>query len=303
MHCSAGEPSTSLIQELKPVWPIRWFRPHALTSGHDSLEDDADVSFIQTSESWKKRNQSLDDSPASAPNHRVFVADRFRILELFDNFTRAEPVPCAIDGAIADIAYGCDSSACRLMVLLDSFPPTVVDCRDGKPQVLLQATAAATRLAAYGPDSLFVAHGAGVVRYDISEQGKWVPSWTVKEFSKGDGMNQHARNIVGVDVFENRLVLVDDRAKVEVWELHNGKRCGSWKLPTSTVGACRFIDTRSSLLVLTSDSSQQEQQLGPVVNLLRVDLQGPDLCYKARPGQNHSHPNNATVVVPLNRPF
>lgn len=133
--------------------------------------------------------------------NRTFVADKFRIYEIFLNGSAARPVQCVgLDRQIKDLSIACDATNCTPLVLVDSHDAQVVaggilDCGSGKLQALLQDTVAAEKFtvlpklaAPSGNGSsitqLLVARSGAVVIFSWSMSAlAWMPQWFVGSLS------------------------------------------------------------------------------------------------------------------------
>lgn len=163
---------------------------------------------------------------------KFFLADRFRVFELLEadaGIHAPRHYPCDVNGTISDLAAVCSHDDCWPVVLLDSSPPEVYDCKQGKAWPLLQAPGSPRRLATRGTpggsglDVIFVSEMDQVVQYAKSERRRgFRPEWVVVEDKE---------KVLALDVVDNRLVIFKSNGRVEYQDLDTGTMCGEWSLP------------------------------------------------------------------------
>lgn len=167
---------------------------------------------------------------------KFFMADSFRVFDLKEGLGgdgphKPRPFPCDVNGTIADIAAVCnDKSECWPVVLLETQPPKVYDCRTNETWTLLQGATHANRLATRGNsaqeqglDVLYASEGGQVVQYSRSPRRHgFAPEWVVQE---------HEPEILALDVVDNFLVAFKSNRLVEYQDLDSGLVCGRWQIP------------------------------------------------------------------------
>eukprot|EP00747_Dinoflagellata_sp_TGD_P007908 gnl/TRDRNA2_/TRDRNA2_117547_c0_seq1.p1 gnl/TRDRNA2_/TRDRNA2_117547_c0~~gnl/TRDRNA2_/TRDRNA2_117547_c0_seq1.p1 ORF type:complete len:268 (-),score=30.49 gnl/TRDRNA2_/TRDRNA2_117547_c0_seq1:154-957(-) len=210
------------------------------------------------------------------PRGRVFLADQFRVFELDVKTSEITVLPCSVNGTIADLTATCTDLHCWPIVLLEGFPPQVLDCQTERVMPLLQATDMANRLTAGSGNSLdtmFSAHGSKVFEYRWSAPRKgWAPWWQVANVD-----NMHG-NFQAIDTANGMLLLIHDHGVVETQDYSTGRRCGLWKLPPGLLGGGCAENDGSSLLLLVDAHATDGQDSGPGVNLMRAVLPKQDGC-------------------------
>mmetsp|Transcript_30429 Transcript_30429/g.87241 ORF Transcript_30429/g.87241 Transcript_30429/m.87241 type:complete len:838 (+) Transcript_30429:160-2673(+) len=216
---------------------------------------------------------------------KFFMADSFRVFMLHegggDEPSKPRPFPCDVNGTIADIAAVCDSeNACWPVVLLETKPPKVFDCKKNETWPLLQVSMSATRVATMGAsgsdqglDVLFASGDQQVIQYRRSEHRHgFAPEWVVLD---------HSEDILALDVVDDRLVVFLGHS-VEYQELATGKLCGHWKIPSGQKvigGGCARGNT---IHILATE--------GHTIHILKSQLPEVEECKgpKAIPNQIHA---------------
>lgn len=266
--------------EVLPVtWPSPFFHAHVLTSGHFSSAT-SHLSLLQSrgvkTTSEFSPNASTFVQTDSRLIGRVFVADRFNVLEVTGNLT-ARHYPCESNAPIADVAVSCNSSSCMLRALLHTKTPAILNCETGAIHSLLQAPEApARRFTALSMETLLVTHGNDVVQYDWSAVRRaWVPSSTIVESSNSSAHASGDFEML-VAASDNLLFLVQAKSKLEVRDLTTGQTCGTWALPNGVVDMA--MQNSSSILLLVRGLSDQ-QELRPS-KLMRTQIDNIH-CHKA----------------------
>eukprot|EP00931_Biecheleriopsis_adriatica_P064438 TRINITY_DN39217_c0_g1_i1.p1 TRINITY_DN39217_c0_g1~~TRINITY_DN39217_c0_g1_i1.p1 ORF type:complete len:808 (-),score=110.33 TRINITY_DN39217_c0_g1_i1:5-2428(-) len=235
-----GGPTVLKVQTLYMASPNPYFKPHALV----------------------------------CPRNQVFVADKYRVFELTERNTVAQTFPCDVNGTIADIAATCSMNTCWPVVLLDGYPPMVLDCSTGEQSPLLQAKNPASKIATQaterlGPShSLFASVDDDVIQYGWSlGRTGWAPLWDVAKVRNG--------GVLGLDVAGNRLLMFHNHGLVESQDLKTGAQCGLWALPNENAvlgGGCAYDEEESSSSVLVL------AERGHGVMLLRAFLPAMEEC-------------------------
>eukprot|EP00931_Biecheleriopsis_adriatica_P092462 TRINITY_DN66268_c0_g1_i1.p1 TRINITY_DN66268_c0_g1~~TRINITY_DN66268_c0_g1_i1.p1 ORF type:complete len:806 (+),score=149.99 TRINITY_DN66268_c0_g1_i1:87-2420(+) len=261
------------------VLPSPHFQPSSITGGEEGVEHVASkhdrlysaandaTAFIQVA--LQVQNMTTPGAAAAAESashgRRLFMADRFQIFEFVDNYSTPRSVDCEVNSTIADIALGCSQDGpCLLRALLHASPPIVVNCATGQEEKLLRSPEApAVRFTALNRDTIVVAHGNELVRYEWSQKhAAWSPTWSVV-----DAALLHM-NSTSPDLSAARdLIAVAAGETLQVFNFSTGHQCGRWKLPPGTIA----IDLQGSAELLALSHK-------PDTPLLRVDLGKHSSC-------------------------
>eukprot|EP00405_Crypthecodinium_cohnii_P034822 CAMPEP_0206533680 /NCGR_PEP_ID=MMETSP0325_2-20121206/5103_1 /ASSEMBLY_ACC=CAM_ASM_000347 /TAXON_ID=2866 /ORGANISM="Crypthecodinium cohnii, Strain Seligo" /LENGTH=882 /DNA_ID=CAMNT_0054030357 /DNA_START=159 /DNA_END=2807 /DNA_ORIENTATION=+ len=236
----ASRPPVAGLTTLKTSWSI-YFRPHAMV----------------------------------CPESQIFLADAFRVYEILPKTQMVQPYPCSVNHTIADVTAVCEHGHCWPIVLVDSDPPTVVDCYSGWTKPLHQTQGRAFRMAAQGGRDIFVQSAHHVVQYEWMELSQsWSPVWEVAKLVD----NPQMQHLTALDVVDDRLLMFG-RGAVEVQDLDSGDSCGVWQLPPEVKGAGCAIEGGTAVLLLGQKDRMVFEGtvggIGPKMELLCADLPTP----------------------------
>lgn len=243
LHPAAGGSLAGSDPPLAVTWPGQLFRPLAVT----------------------------------CTGNRTFVADKFRVYEVFTNGAAAQRFACpGLSRQILDISVTCNSSTCWPIVLVasqgnEAVAGSIVDCGAGTMSPLLQDNVPAqafTVLQGGGwaqnltGQQILVAHGATVVIFGWSSENGWMPLWfpgTLAFLNQlafgvplpvGDGLAAVASFASQLVVFRS---VTAGRPAIEARNVSQMKLVNRWVVPDSVspiFSGC--ADSSTSVLVLTT---------------------------------------------------